>query len=84
VLYGTASAGGTAGHGTIFSILAPPPLNIALAGTNAVLNWPTNITGFNLESATNLAAPSWTAVAGQYDVTNPVSGKLKFYRLMHP
>jgi uncharacterized repeat protein (TIGR03803 family) len=84
VLYGTASAGGTNGYGTIFSILFPPPLYVAHAGTNAVVTWPTNVIGFNLESTTNLAAPVWTAVSGQYAVTNPVTGRQKFFRLMHP
>jgi hypothetical protein len=34
------------------------PLNIAAAGTNAVLAWPVYPTGFVLESTTNLAPPS--------------------------
>jgi uncharacterized repeat protein (TIGR03803 family) len=84
VLYGTTSAGGGAGYGTIFSILFPPPLSIALAGTNVVLSWPSNVTGFNLQSATNLVASSWGAVSGQYSVTNPATGRQKYYRLMHP
>jgi len=85
ILYGTTSAGGSGGYGTVFSILFPPPLFIGLAGTNAVLTWPTNVTGFNLQSATNLNAPViWSAVGGQYMVTNPITGRMKFFRLMHP
>jgi len=84
ILYGTASAGGAAGFGTIFSILFPPPLNITIAGTNAIVSWPTNVTGFSLESTTNLAPLAWTAVSGQYLVTNPVTGKQKYFRLTHP
>lgn len=83
-LYGTASAGGTAAFGTIFSIALPPPLNIALAGTNAIVSWSTNFNGYSLESTTNLAVPSWITISGQYSVTNPVSGKQKYFRLMHP
>jgi uncharacterized repeat protein (TIGR03803 family) len=83
-LYGTASDGG-AGYGTIFSLSTAPTLTIALAGTNAILTWPTNVTGFNLQSTTNLPPPAiWDPVAGQYSVTNPMTTKQKFYRLMHP
>jgi uncharacterized repeat protein (TIGR03803 family) len=84
-LYGTATAGGAAGYGTIFSIFVPPTLTIAISGTNVILTWPTNVNGFNLQSTTNIAPPAnWDPVSGQYTVTNPISGKQKFYRLMHP
>jgi len=84
-LYGTASAGGASGYGTVFSILVPPPLTIAASGNNVVLTWPVNVTGFNLQSATNLAHPAiWEPVSGQHTVTNPISGRQKFYRLIHP
>jgi uncharacterized repeat protein (TIGR03803 family) len=85
VLYGTASAGGAAGYGTIFSLLVPPVLSIQLSGTNAILTWPTDVTGFSLQTTTNLAPPvDWTALGGQHSVTNPVTSKQKFFRLIHP
>lgn len=85
ILYGTASVGGTNGYGTVFSIATPPFLSITTSGTNAILTWPSDFAGYNLQSATNLTSPvTWDAVAGQYSVTNPMSGKQKFYRLMHP
>jgi len=85
VLYGTANVGGTAGYGTVFSLLVPPPLNITQVGTNAIVIWATNVSGFNLQSATNLAPPiTWSAISGQYAVTNPMTGKLTFFRLTHP
>jgi uncharacterized repeat protein (TIGR03803 family) len=83
-LYGTTSKGGTAAYGTIFSILFPPPLYITRSGTNVILTWPTNATGFNLQSTTNLISPVWIGVSGQYAVTNPIVGTQKFYRLKHP
>ncbi len=84
-LYGTASAGGAAGYGTVFSIVIPPPLTITLSGTNAVITWPTNVTGYNLQSTTNLVPPvNWSAVNGQYAVTNPLSSRRKFFRLIQP
>ena len=84
VMYGTASMGGTAGYGTVFSMLFPPPLFLTLAGTNVILAWPTNVNGFKLQSTTNVAATTWTDVTGQTTVTNPISIRQKFFRLMHP
>jgi uncharacterized repeat protein (TIGR03803 family) len=85
MLYGTASAGGVAGFGTVFSLLVPPPLFITKSGTNVIVNWPTNVSGFSLQSTTNLAPPvTWSGVSGQYAVTNPLTGRQKFFRLVHP
>ena len=84
VLYGTASAGGTAGYGTVFSLLIPPPVSIGFAGPNVVVTWPAGSTGFALQTTTNLAAPAWTTVSGQNAVTNPISGPQRYYRLLHP
>ena len=46
-----------------------------------ILTWPTNFTGFNLQSATNLAVPVWTTISGQFAVTNRIVNTRKFYRL---
>ena len=54
-----------------------------------ILTWPTNATGFTLQSTTNLGSSAvWTAnspapviVNGQNMVTNPISGSRQFYRL---
>jgi len=88
-LYGTAHLGGVWGNGTIFSISLPPRLTIAPAGANVILTWPTNFTGFTLQSTTNLVSSAlWTTgtpgpivVNGQNAVTNPISGTQQFYRL---
>ena len=90
-LYGTADAGGESGYGTVFSLSLPPPpsLTIISSGANIIFNWPTNSTGFTLQSTTNLGAPTnWTTVSsapvfvnGQNAVTNPAPGAQKFYRL---
>jgi hypothetical protein len=65
-------------------------LNIQLAGTNVVLSWPTNASGFNLASSFNLGAgggwstnnlPSPVVVNGQNIVTNPITNAQQFYRL---
>jgi uncharacterized repeat protein (TIGR03803 family) len=90
-LYGTTSAGGIWGDGTVFSITLPPPpqLTIIPSGANVILTWPTNAAGFTLEFATNLVSPAvWNTnstapviINGQNVVTNPMSGPQQFYRL---
>lgn len=83
-LFGTTTEGGKESAGTVFSLTLPllPQLNIALAGANIILTWPTNATGFTLESTTNLMSPAvWSAISGQYAVTNPVAASQTFYRL---
>jgi len=66
-----------------------PWLTIALSGPDAVLSWPTNFSGFTLQSTASLNPPvSWTnsttpvAISGsQYMVTNRTSAAAQFYRL---
>ena len=87
--YATASAGGTAGSGTIFSLLPKPQLTISASDGNAVLTWPATAAGFTLQSTTTLASSaSWTnalsspvIINGRNTVTNPISGRPSFYRL---
>jgi hypothetical protein len=69
---------------------APAPrLNISLGGGVAV-TWPTNATGFTLESAPNLAA-QFSAVTNapvvsgtNYEVTVPADAPAQFFRLRRP
>jgi uncharacterized repeat protein (TIGR03803 family) len=93
-IYGAANSGGTNGSGTVFSLTLSstsstlPALTMIRSGTNVVLKWPTNL-AYTLQFNTNLAfAGGWTnvsttpvVVSGQYTVTNPISGKQKFFRL---
>jgi hypothetical protein len=70
--------------------LSPPQLTIIRSGANVIVRWPTNATGFILQSTTNLVSPAvWITnspapviVNGQNAVTNPVFGTRKFYRLI--
>jgi uncharacterized repeat protein (TIGR03803 family) len=90
-IYGTTSTGGTGGGGTIFKmsvVPAPPQLTITTSATNLVLTWPTNVTGYAVQSATNLNSFVWEALPvtpaitnGEYLVTFPLSGTQQFYRL---
>jgi uncharacterized repeat protein (TIGR03803 family) len=83
--YGTTLQGGAGnGYGTVFRLTVvpgPPQLAITPLGTDVVLTWPTNATGFTLQSTTNLASPDWITVSGQFAVTNPISGLQMFFRL---
>jgi uncharacterized repeat protein (TIGR03803 family) len=91
--YGTASAGGSSGSGTLFELSPGQPagrqLTIVISGSNAILSWPTNSVGLVLQSTTSLVpSVTWTAVSpgpvvlnGQNIVTNPVSTTQRFYRL---
>jgi uncharacterized repeat protein (TIGR03803 family) len=87
-LYGTASEGGSSGFGTVFSLSVPPQLAIIPTKANIILMWPTNATGFALQSATNLISPVWTTnspapvvVNRENTVTNPISSTQQFFRL---
>ncbi|HZV34621.1 MAG TPA: hypothetical protein VFB72_08630 [Verrucomicrobiae bacterium] len=70
-------------------IIAGPQLNIQQAGSNVVLSWSTNASGFYLESTSNLNAGAvWQTnysvpyvTNGLYFVTNAITGSRQFYRL---
>jgi uncharacterized repeat protein (TIGR03803 family) len=91
ILYGAAQWGGDSGNGTVFSLSLPVPrMRIIRSGSNVVLTWPTNVTGFTLQSTTNLAPLGvWTTVfpgpvivGGQNTITNLASATLRFYRFI--
>ena len=65
-----------------------PSLKIALTGTNAVLSWTTNATGFTLRRTTTFQTNDWIAVsnapiinANRFHVTNGITAPGWFYRL---
>lgn len=75
----------------ILTAPAPPTLQIAHAGSDVKLSWPTNnASGFSLQSTTNLTAPfSWVAVtnepalvADQFELTTPMLPGQQFFRLL--
>jgi hypothetical protein len=92
-LYNNVASGGpndTTNNYEISSVsIAGTPLNIQLAGTNAILSWSTNVPGFYLESTPNLNSPIvWTSnsiapatVSGLNVVTNRVTGQQQYFRL---
>lgn len=82
-------ANGTVDMGVYERSVSVPQLTIMSSGTNVILTWPMNATGFTLQSTTNLVSPAvWSPVSpapvvvnGPNAVTNPVSGPRRFYRL---
>src|SRR6266568_6867594 len=63
-----------------------PQLTITPFVANVVLTWPTNVSGFTLQSTTNLVSPAvWTNVSpgpvvvnGQNVIINPLTGQQEF------
>jgi uncharacterized repeat protein (TIGR03803 family) len=85
----TPQAQGANGAVVALSAVAAPQLRILSLGQNVILTWPTNETGYVLQSTTNLnPSPMWTPVSpspvvlnGQNIVTNTIVGSQAFYRL---
>jgi hypothetical protein len=68
-----------------------PPISMTLSGTNAVLTWTTNVTGFLLQRSDDLSATNWffdstplQVVGGQTIVTEPATQAVRFFRLIRP
>jgi uncharacterized repeat protein (TIGR03803 family) len=89
-LYGTTYSGG-AGYGTVFGLsvtLPPSPLlTITHSGNQAIVSWPSLLTGWTLQTNNNPATGIWGNYAGPVinnTATNsPPAGNL-FFRLMFP
>ncbi len=64
-----------------------PTLSIEISGSNVIISWPTNATGYTLYSSPAVAPTTWTSAGGgtivgsDYQVTSPISADPKFYRL---
>jgi len=96
VSFGTPPTVGLLGSpGSVFSFalpVTPPQLAITRSGTNVILTWPTNTTGFILQSAPSpIPAAAWTPVVpgpvvlNQLNgVTNPLTASQQYYRLIQP
>jgi uncharacterized repeat protein (TIGR03803 family) len=80
-LFGTAYAGGNSGRGTLFSLILWPQLTIISSGTNVILRWPTNVSGFILQSAPTSVGTITYIDKATNPFTNPVTGAQQFFRL---
>ena len=66
-----------------------PSLNARRNGTELILSWPTNATGFTLQSTLDLKPPvTWldstkvpAVIGSHFTLTNITSGGARFYRL---
>ncbi len=72
-------------------VAGPPWLSISLLGNQALIQWPTNAAGFNLQQTTNLLTTNWVTVTNipvvsniLYQVTVPKTNRQNFYRLEIP
>jgi len=70
------------------AVTARPQLIIMPSGQKVALYWPTNASGFILQTTTNLSAGSWSSITNgistigsYYAFTNAASGKSAFFRL---
>jgi hypothetical protein len=70
-------------------VASRPQLAIVRSGGNVILTWPTNSSGFVLQSNANLSTATWGTVLpvplvvnGQNTVTNSISGARRSYRLV--
>jgi len=68
-----------------------PALTIIHSGTNVLLEWPTNATGYTLQFTGNLTSSVWgtnlpapVVLNTTNVVTNGISGTARFYRLSSP
>ena len=81
--------GGTNGYGTVFSIFIQPQLTMIPSGPYMILTWPTNYSGFTLQSTTNIGSSAlWSTnssppvvIGGENVVINTMSGRQQFFRL---
>ena len=91
-LYGMTYYGGTKNYGVVFTLTnlppAPPPsLAVAYANKQAIISWPSSVSGWTLQTNSNLATGTWGNYLGPIisnSVSNtPTKGNL-FFRLRHP
>jgi uncharacterized repeat protein (TIGR03803 family) len=91
-LYGMTYYGGATNKGVVFALSnippAPPPsLTIVYANKQAIVSWPSSVSGWTLQTNNNPATGTWSNYTGPIisnTVTNsPTKGNL-FFRLRHP
>jgi hypothetical protein len=86
-LYGTTRTGGSNNLGVVYRIVFPQ-LEASLLGDKILVSWPTNQTGFVLESSLMPDNSSWTkcdaspfAAGGRFWVTNSAWAPAAYFRL---
>ncbi|PYK63793.1 MAG: hypothetical protein DME21_01800 [Verrucomicrobia bacterium] len=62
-----------------------PKLAIQASGASVVISWPAQVTGYRLQSNTNLSTTNWADVpSANNQATETASVPAKFYRLINP
>jgi photosystem II stability/assembly factor-like uncharacterized protein len=68
-----------------------PALTITRSGSNVVISWPTNATGFGLQQSSALGSPNWVGATNPVSIVNArnqvsvtVTNRANFYRLKSP
>jgi hypothetical protein len=81
-----AALGAASADGILIPTTSGPTLAFRLVGTTLHLSWDAAITGFNLESAASLSAPTWSPVQGVVNnsVAITIEAGNKFFRLKKP
>jgi hypothetical protein len=68
----------------------PPILSVACSGNDLVLSWPTNATGYAVQTAASLAGAAWNSLPsnpvavlsnGTFKITVPITNQTSYYRL---
>jgi uncharacterized repeat protein (TIGR03803 family) len=86
-LYGTTQTGGTTGNGTVFAFALPAsgavpvPLEIQLAGEEAILTWSDPTSAFSLQASPTVAGVYTNLPGASSPYTNPVTGSARYFRL---
>jgi hypothetical protein len=64
---------------------AGPTLTIQVSANSATISWPVSVTGYRLQSKTDLNAASWTDITtSNNQFAEATGGSVKFYRLISP
>jgi hypothetical protein len=76
----------TGGFWSLYAVQTPgaPLLTITYSGNQAVVSWPSSVTGWTLQTNGNLSTTNWANYAGTIlnnSLTNPITGAHMFYRL---
>jgi hypothetical protein len=91
-LYGMTYYGGASNKGVVFALLNIPPippmsLTIIYANNQAIVSWPSSVSGWTLQTNNGLATGMWSNYIGPIIsntvTTSPTKGNL-FFRLWHP
>jgi uncharacterized repeat protein (TIGR03803 family) len=90
-LYGMTYYGGTTNRGVVFTLsnLPPPPtpLTIKYINNQAIVSWPSSVSGWTLQTNTVVTTNSWGNYAGTIinnTTTNSPAKGNRFFRLWHP